>query len=91
MPQAIAIAGVSVFRLAMTTGDLLMWMVLMGSRVMPSGRSSLRLNKRRRMPAISSVGSSAGSCARSQTMISFLFVGCGASGHTSARQPRAAG
>ena len=54
-------AGDSVLRLPTNMGDLFMWMLLIGKRVTPSGRSALRLNMRRRIVAASSANSSAGS------------------------------
>ncbi len=66
-------------------------MVLTGRRLTPSGRASLLVNMRRRMASASSANSSPGSCARSHTMISFLLVGCCASGHATIRQPRSTG
>ena len=72
----------------MTMGDLLTWMVLIGSRVTPSGSSSCLVNMRRRMASAFSDSSSSGETLQSQTMSSFLLVGCGASGHTIAMQPR---
>ena len=67
---------------AITIGDLLRWMVLIGSRVAPAGRSSARLNSRRRISRRPGRTARDGSCARSQTISSFLLVGCGASGQT---------
>ncbi len=63
-------------------------MVLIGSRSTPAGSSSERVKIRCRICATSSPISSAGSCARSHTMSSLRLCGCGASGHTSAVQPR---
>ncbi len=65
-------------------------MVLTGRRLTPSGRSSLRENMRSRAVVASRVASSAGSLARSHTMISFLLVGCAARGQTIAIHPRSA-
>jgi hypothetical protein len=91
MPQRCASAGVSVFTLPTTMGDLFRCTVLIGRRVTPSGRSAVRVNMRRRSCSTSNKASSRGSCARSQAMISFLFVGWLASGHITAKQPRSAG
>ena len=91
MPQRCASAGVSVFTLPTTMGDLFRCTVLMGRRATPSGRSAERVNMRRRSVSVSSRASSRGSCARSQAMISFLFVGWLANGHITARHPRSAG
>ena len=64
----------SVFRLPITIGDLLMWMVLIGSRVTPSGSSRRLLNMRARIVVdVQRRTVRAGSCARSQTMTSFLL------------------
>ena len=68
-----------------------MWMVLIGRRSTPSGSSSARVNIRSRICAASSCDSTAGSAARSQTISSFLFFGCGASGQTIASPPRSTG
>ena len=87
-PQCAARSGVSVFRLEMTIGHLLMWMVLTGSRVTPSGSASARVNRRRRSVSASSPSSSEGSCERSQTISSLRLVGWVASGQTSASPPR---
>ena len=39
-PQRAAISGDRIFSDEITIGDLLTWMVLIGSRVTPSGRAS---------------------------------------------------
>ena len=75
----------------MTIGDLLRWMVLIGRRVTPSGRSSaagehaLAQRRRRRARQL-------GRVVRQVPDDDLVLVGgCGASGHTRARQPRSAG
>ena len=52
------------------------------------GQSSQDVNRRSRSSAELSPGSRDGSCARSQASSSLRLVGCIASGHISARQPR---
>jgi len=91
MPQRCASAGVSVFTLPTTMGDLFRCTDFTGRRVTPSGRSAVRVNRRVRISSAPRVASSRGSLARSQASSSFLFVGWLASGHMTARQPRSTG
>ena len=88
MPHFWHKAGLRIFRLPTTMGDLLMCTLLSGRRVTPSGRSAVLVNRRRRSSSALRPNSSRGSCAKSHTRISFLLLGCWASGQTRAMQPR---
>ena len=90
-PQRCASCGERIFQLPITIGDLFRCTLLTGKRVMPSGKASVFVNRRKRISSTFIDASAPGSCARSQAINSFLLVGCMASGHIRARQPRVAG